>query len=112
MPPRNQHQADSQAGFAVGKTVWLKETFDGQRYAKTYGTSGVLAAKDRDAFGCRQVCFGDFTVNIPEEYLRLTPPRSLTGKGEKAKAAKPKERKEAIDPALGRETTIFDYLEG
>lgn len=112
----DRDHADKQRGFVVGKRVWLKvNTWDGALLAKTLGEANhdlVLATTIPDAFGCLSVTLGDGTRHpIRKDLLRLTPPPALSGRQEKAKATKPKARKEAVSPEFGTETTIFDFLE-
>lgn len=107
---------DRQHGFVVGKRVWVKSnTWDGALLAKTLGEANhdlVLVTAEPDAFGCLLVTLGnEARVPIRKDLLRLTPPPALSGKQEKAKAVKPKARKEAVAPEFGTETTIFDFLE-
>lgn len=102
-------------GWSDGHRVWFASTWDGVLLARKYAEYGVnmkIADHRPDAYGRILVSLGDGTPErIAKAHLRLTPPPGESGAREKAKETKAPVRKEAIDPALGTETTIFDHLE-
>lgn len=113
MPSSCASDRDRQAGFAVGKRVWIKDCWDGALLAKRLGeyAEGMRIGSER-IDGRITVILGDGTPEpIRKDLLRLTPPRGLSNRQEKAKERKPKARKEAVAPQYGRELTIIDALE-
>lgn len=81
-------------------------------WAKEIGCETGVIASDPDAYGKPVVRFdtGD-ERRVRPELLRRTPRPGINQLRDKAKAAaKPRKRKEAVDPRYGVETTIFDHL--
>lgn len=103
-------------GWSKDHPCWFASTFDGARLARRHGENarGMTLVRHGSAqFGAHWlVRFADGTEEyVAQAHLRLTPPPGHGNERVKAKEVKPKVRKEAIDPALGTETTIFDHLE-
>lgn len=104
---------DHQPGFAVGKRVWFKTVFPALTFRAQHGLrdedSGLLARKDVRVPGTgevrHEIDFPSATVLVPEHLLRLTPPPGSAGAARKA-VAKPKGRKEAVDPEFGEELEL------
>jgi len=99
-------------GWTAGHRVWFANTWDGavlaRRYAE-YGVGMVVADEAPDPYGRILVTLGDGTPErIAKDHLRLTPPPGTDSRRVKPKVAKPKVRKEAIDPAFGEELDLLD----
>jgi len=108
---------DKPQGFAPGKRVWLKDTWEGTVLARRLGeyADGMKVGPrgDKpDPYGRLEVSLGDGTpYPIRRDWLRLTPPPGLTQKRQSTKKSEPKPRKEAIDPEFGDELSLLDLPE-
>ncbi len=116
MPDPRTLEPDKQPGFAVGKRVWFAREFNAEVFRKRHGllhavtvtwhermTETGKAVEVTDGAGVCEL--------VPVRHLRLSAPKGHRQQREAPKAKAVRPRKEAVDPRLGYETTVFDHLE-
>lgn len=98
----------------LGERMWFRSEFIAQARARELGvSSGTVTGWSKTESTVTLESDDGQVFTVRRDRVQFTAPAGLSQKREAAaKPAKPRVRKEAVDPALGEEMTLFETAGG